>query len=841
MGGFRVAHRATVFGPDDGFLRGVSDIALANDAVDSKVYVLARGEMDGRLAAYNISHSGSLERIDEIYGDLSPRAGLEGTLGQMRLAGAEVVIASGVNQTSLWGAELDPSGGFNTEFGIASSEPLPSDLVQVTAVELFGSRFAYGTRFNSDTFEIWRVASDGSFQNRLSVSSGLGGGALGLSSFEFVEVSGVPLLLATSHGALSLASYALNGLGIPTMVANVAMAGGLGISGPSDLAVVQVNSQSFALVAAAGSSSLTVFAVSENGALTAIDHVLDDRATRFADVTELEVIELGPHAFVAVAGSDDGISLFQILPSGRLLHLQSIEDQTDTTLRNVSALALAADRDYLQIYVSGTEDGLTAFESEASLKGQLRVAPAGGGSLTGGAGYDVLQGGSGDDHIVAGSGGSVLIDGPGRDRLQGGAGADVFVLDFDGDYDIVVDFDLGNDRVDLSAWEFLRSAAQLDVQTVSTGANIRFNGERLDIRTSDARSLSVDDLQAAGVIAQARILPEWINYAPDSEVEGAVPRITGTAGADELHGSASNEELLGLGSDDLLRGNAGDDVLDGGAGADFMNGGPGSDIFYVDDLGDRISESRKWDGTDHVYADVDFITGRVHIEEITLTGSADIRAIGNGLPNTIRGNDGNNILDGKKQVDTMLGGKGNDLYVVTAPGEILIEEAGEGIDTVRAYRSWKLEDNMESLELRSEFDFNAVGNELDNLLVGNGGDNMLIGREGADTLRGKGGADTFVFDRSPGPDNVDTILDFTSAVDTIKIKGNLFGGLTNGALVANAFHLGTRATEAEHRFIYDRESGDLSVDVDGAGGQGAQLIMDLGAGTDLQGYDVFIF
>ncbi|MEM6409456.1 MAG: hypothetical protein AAF700_13715, partial [Pseudomonadota bacterium] len=564
------------------------------------IYVLARGEEGGSLAAYGFSQPGSVARIDELLGDLTPGAGIEGTLGQMTLDGGEVLVTIGASRTELWGAALSPSGGFDGDFVIASAEPLPSDLIQMKAAELYGTSYAYGTRLGSDAFDIWRVASDGSFQDRFSVSSGLGSSTMGIAAFETLEVGGKPLLLAASDGALTLASYTLNGAGIPTMLANVAMAGGMGIATPTDLAVAHVNGQSFALVAAAGSSSLTVFRVSATGALTAIDHVLDDRATRFANVTELEVIQVGPHAFAALAGSDDGISLFQILPTGRILHLQSLEDHTETVLRNVSALALGAEGGHLQIYASGAEDGLTVFETETALAGQLHQAHPGGASLVGGAGYDVLQGGAGDDYLIAGSGGGVLIDGAGRDRLQGGAGQDVFILDFDGDYDIVTDFDPTQDRLDLSAWQFLRSSAQLDVETVSGGANIRFNGERLDIRTTDANPLSLDDLLSAGLIAQSRILPEWVGYAPDSEIEGALSRLTGTAEADELHGGAGDEELFGLGSEDLLRGNAGDDMLNGGAGADFMNGGPGSDTYYVDDLGDRISESRKWAGTDHV-------------------------------------------------------------------------------------------------------------------------------------------------------------------------------------------------------------------------------------------------
>ncbi|MEM1341239.1 MAG: M10 family metallopeptidase C-terminal domain-containing protein, partial [Pseudomonadota bacterium] len=106
----------------------------------------------------------------------------------------------------------------------------------------------------------------------------------------------------------------------------------------------------------------------------------------------------------------------------------------------------------------------------------------------------------------------------------------------------------------------------------------------------------------------------------------------------------------------------------------------------------------------------------------------------------------------------------------------------------------------------------------------NSGDNMLIGREGSDTLRGNGGADTFVFDRKAGPDNVDTIVDFTSGEDIIKLRGREFGVSDRGVLATDALHLGVAADSTEDRVIYDIENGRLWVDRDGSGGGEKELI-----------------
>ena len=52
--------------------------------------------------------------------------------------------------------------------------------------------------------------------------------------------------------------------------------------------------------------------------------------------------------------------------------------------------------------------------------------------------------------------------------------------------------------------------------------------------------------------------------------------------------------------------------------------------------------------------------------------------------NAIIGNGGNNILDGGAGADAMIGGAGNDAYFVDNISDQMIENAGEGNDTVYA-------------------------------------------------------------------------------------------------------------------------------------------------------------
>ena len=83
-----------------------------------------------------------------------------------------------------------------------------------------------------------------------------------------------------------------------------------------------------------------------------------------------------------------------------------------------------------------------------------------------------------------------------------------------------------------------------------------------------------------------------------------------------------------------------------------MTGGLGNDTYIVDDAGDVVTEAFN-EGTDNVQASISYAL-TANVENLTLTGSANINGTGNGLANTITGNSGNNTLDGGTAAATLL-------------------------------------------------------------------------------------------------------------------------------------------------------------------------------------------
>jgi VCBS repeat-containing protein len=230
----------------------------------------------------------------------------------------------------------------------------------------------------------------------------------------------------------------------------------------------------------------------------------------------------------------------------------------------------------------------------------------------------------------------------------------------------------------------------------------------------------------------------------------------------------------------LLDGGDGNDVLDGGAGVDVMQGGAGDDTYGVDDVGDVVDETigggiagtgghGDAGGIDTVRASISYTLG-TSVENLTLTGQANLNGSGNEQANVLIGNDGNNtlsggagndVLDGGLGVDTLIGGSGDDSYFLDNAGDVVVEAAGEGIDTVRSRISTTLGANFERLTLLGINAIDGSGNELDNVLTGNAASNLLMG--GA-------GNDSYVLQRGGGRD---TVMDSAGVADSVLVRGNL--------------------------------------------------------------------
>ncbi|MBF0614361.1 MAG: hypothetical protein G8237_01220 [Magnetococcales bacterium] len=491
-------------------------------------------------------------------------------------------------------------------------------------------------------------------------------------------------------------------------------------------------------------------------------------------------------------------------------------------------------------------------EGDDTIRGEgghdLLHGDAGNDTLNGGSGHDILFGDNGNDSLSGGSGNDRLDGGAGSDTLAGGRGNDLYVVDNTEDT-ITENANAGMDQVHSSITWILTD--HLEELRLLTDTNINATGNRLDNTLHGNNGDNV---------------------------------LRGDGGRDLLNGNGGNDSLYGDDGNDTLSGGAGNDLLNGGAGMDRLVGGSGNDTYVMDGLKDRIDE-RANGGTDLVQSTISWRLDQ-HLENLTLTGTGNLRGSGNRATNLIHGNAGNNtlegnegndtlhgeaghdLLDGGSGADAMHGGSGDDRYLVDHSGDTVIEEQDGGTDLVTSSITWTLGDHVEHLTLTGSRNLSGTGNGLNNTLIGNRsanvlrggagndqldgvsggddlqgeeGDDILMGGLGADRLTGGAGADQFKF-LSP-EDRGDIMTDFTPAQnDQLAFVNRNFGNMATGPLDGSLLGVSAtgNATTATERFLFNTTTGQLRYDPDGNGSRAAVTIATLNSLTTLSASQILI-
>ncbi len=176
----------------------------------------------------------------------------------------------------------------------------------------------------------------------------------------------------------------------------------------------------------------------------------------------------------------------------------------------------------------------------------------------------------------------------------------------------------------------------------------------------------------------------------------------------------------------------------------------------------------------------DILTGSASDDTIQgLAGTDNLSGLAG--EDVLAGGEGNDLLDGGTGADTMTGGLGDDRYVVDDAGDITVEAADEGTDTIDldfAPGSYTLADNFENLNVLTSDAVNVTGNALNNRIEtgagddtidGAAGDDHILGGAGNDMLTGGAGSDVFEWNLADkgavGTPAIDHITDFVYTGD----------------------------------------------------------------------------
>lgn len=334
-----------------------------------------------------------------------------------------------------------------------------------------------------------------------------------------------------------------------------------------------------------------------------------------------------------------------------------------------------------------------------------------------------IDAGDGNDTVSGSDGNDVIIGGAGDDWLDGQAGADTYIVDASqGGVDHISDIaEFGSDMQPFFFAMYGGDLSRSNQDTVEFDGSVQLSTLSYQWNTAQAGSgyrtlellengrhfLSID-------YHTQEAQPKWELSEWDLQQAGVTKASFSTAGV----------ELFRFADGNVLS-------LDALLSQISQHGGSGDDTYVVDSA-DAVLNEGVDGGTDLVRSSVSYTLG-ANLENLTLTGTDAITAIGNSLANTLTGNSADNVLDGRAGADILLGGVGYDTLM-----------GGAGDDTL-------------------------LGGEDGDVLDGGLGNDRLEGGLGDDTyLFGRGGGTDIVVEDDATVDNTDVVA-FGADVSTSQL------------------------------------------------------------------------
>lgn len=747
----------------------------------SGTFLYAATGRNGGITVYQLANSGAVVQVDRTFFVDLPDGLARSQLAFVEGADRDLLIAGTSQSGRLVSYHVEVGNGLGRMVEIGMPRADAQTAVWQVSDDGQGGHVLFAMDALRPGVSAYRFYGDGQL-SQITRRADVAIEASDRAVLAVVDTPAAPVLVGTDGHSL-LHSYRGTGL---AQADQAGAADGLGFSTPNVLEAFTAYGQNWVLVGAAGSDSLSILRVSNNGAMTATDHVIDTRDTRFGQVQAAEVIVVDGQPILIAAGADDGLSVFTMAADGRLIHLETLEHQTGLGLEDITAMEAVRIGDNLQLFVASEGDaGLAQFTWAVQDVDRFVTAPP-------------SQNGT-----VAGSARSdILVSGPGVSVLRGGAGADTFVIRSGTTAVRIADFDPGRDRLDLSQLGLVRNTSQVRETRLPNGVELSIQNTVITVNSASGRPLSRSDiwanerfsapdrmlfseilsyplLQNAADLQQsfsAPVLPAstWEvgtptppnnntgggntqpqapdqgggtsappssgggggggNSQPTAPSQGSVapapadrsgPQGTGFSGtsrSEYVVGTNANDTLWGNGGNDTLVGRAGNDDMGGGAGDDEIWSGLGHDVVWGGAGNDTIGSGQGNDLIDTGQGDDVVWSGP---GDDTLTGDQGDDALwGISGNDLISGGWGDDTLGGADGDDTLYGGLGDDVLNGGAGNDILFGGAGND-------------------EIWGGLGDDTVEGRAGNDQVGSFfGDDLISTHDGDDTVWSGGGNDT---------------------------------------------------------------------------------------------------
>lgn len=739
-------------------LVGIMDLDVVQTSSGTYLFAATRG--DGWLTAFDLgSNGGDTEEMDS-WSISAAYLQLESTDIEIRqTSGTEFELyLAGLNSDALPGVSVNPDAGPNVFGSAISRSESGFAATDITEMSLWSDDTGGLVALRDGSLS--QVTFSGSAQiDTQSVGQGSAMAGHFVTDIVTATHGGQTIAVVSYGGDNTVSLFRMAGNGSLQHMADLNADNGLWADRPGAMTtVVGADGALYVVVTASGSGSLSVLAIdADGGGMQMADHVLDTLDTRFDDASYISTVTINGQEYVVAAGTDSGISLFVMLSGGRLQHIETIAGSAGSPLNNISGIeAVDTDTGARLFVTTQSAPFLVEYEITADAPGQTLLAASSGGALFGTSGDDIINGAGGADVLQGGAGDDILIDGAGSDTLRGDGGADVFILTPDDARDVILDFQPGEDRIDISALGVVGGVEHLIVTSTSWGAELLYGTSVIEVRSANGASLSAVDFAGDAIIVGNRPSIDPSDYTeeepdpdpgqPPTEIASSQPsapiwtaepifgfastdesilgsdaseQTNGTDGNDNIFGNEGNDTIVGEGGNDSLSGDIGEDLINGGSGDDLVFGGAGFDTIYGSNGSDTLLGGNN---ADSIYG-----------------GDQDDILIGGAGFDQLFGEDGNDSLWSGDTADRLYGGNGDDWL----SGGINIGQAVDGLwgeagnDTLFGNAGFDLLDGGDGNDVLDG------GEQADNL-YGRSGDDTVFGGGGLDRLFGGGGNDQLV-------------------------------------------------------------------------------------------------
>ncbi len=371
-----------------------------------------------------------------------------------------------------------------------------ANFAMTRVVDINDQTYVLVSKRGNPSLYVFSVTEGGQFNQRFNLADDASLTLGDITDFATVVMNGQTYLAVTSAFDGGVTLFKMRADGSLVQRDTVFPGDGMGFTYPQDIEFVTAGGDQYLAMISSGTSTLTIYRVGKHGQLHEVDYAMDNLNTRFEGASQMVTITDNGRSFIFVAGNDDGLTVFELLPNGQLLHSITIEDNFDIALTNISALSVKTIDGAIHVFVGGAEDGITQFVFDPNALGTTLIGTTGKDVINGTAMDDYLFGGRRGDTINGGAGDDRIDGGGGKDFLTGGVGADTFVFVADGRKDFIMDFEDGIDLIDLSGYQQLGSIDDLEIYTRKWGVLIDIKGEKLKVIAMDGDVITADDFTA---------------------------------------------------------------------------------------------------------------------------------------------------------------------------------------------------------------------------------------------------------------------------------------------------------------------------------------------------------